>query len=230
MCMSSTPPPNKKSFPENALPNASGTLGERIAQLGVICREKDVTLQELSEHLEGRSLLLLIFLFALPFCQPIPMLGLSTPLGLLLAFLGWRMMWGKELCIPHRFRSVKIPHKFFPALLSGAGRLLKWIERHLRQQWTGLVAHPWTYRICGANLLFCALLLALPLPIPFSNFFPALPIVLSMAALIESDGKMLFRAMLMAGINIIFWLIWLLLISLYGWGILDSTWTWLATD
>ncbi len=213
--MSSTPPPDNEAA-------AHRPLGQRIADLAAACRQDSITLQELAQHLDGRSFYLLIFLVSLPFCQPVPMLGLSTPLGLFLAFLGWRMTFGLPLCVPHRLRSVKIPRKFFPRLLSGAGRLLRWLEKRRSNDWGTLAELPWMQRLCGANLLLCAVLLALPLPIPFSNVFPALPIALSMAALVESDGKMLMRAAVAAGLNLAFWITWLVLIILYGWPIVEK--------
>jgi hypothetical protein len=197
-------------------------LGERIVRLAAVCREEDITLQELVDRMEGRSFILLTFLISLPFCQPVPMLGLSTPLGSLLAYFGWRMMLGKELRLPKRFQQLVIPKKFFPLLLSGAGRLLRWLERHLRRQWSDLVQPEWVKQACGANIVLCAVLLALPLPIPFSNVFPALPIALSAAALLESDGKMLIRAAAAAAVNAIFWITWIVLIAIYGWPVVET--------
>ena len=212
----STPPPDSKDAVHRP-------LGQRIADLAAACRQDSVTLQELAENLDGRSFYLLIFLVSLPFCQPVPMLGLSTPLGLFLAFLGWRMTLGLPLRVPLRLRHIKIPRKFFPRLLAGAGRLLRWLEKHRGNDWGAVTELFWVQRLCGANLLLCAALLALPLPIPFSNFFPALPIALSMAALVESDGKMLLRAAVAAGFNLLFWLTWLVLIILYGWPVVEKT-------
>ena len=43
-------------------------------------------------------------------------------------------------------------------------------------------------RTSGAIILVCGLLLLLPLPVPFSNAFPALTIILLAAAGLERDG------------------------------------------
>jgi hypothetical protein len=158
----------------------------------------------------------------------VPLAGLSTPFGSLLAFFGWRMMFGLELRLPQRWRRLVIPKKFFPLLLTGAGRLLRWLERHLRKQWRSFVEPEWVQRLCGANIFVCALLLALPLPVPFSNIFPALPIALSAAALLEDDGKMMLRAAVAAVANLVFWLVWLVLIWVYGWAVVEKATAWIG--
>ena len=194
-------------------------IGVRISRLADECCERDVTLAELVERMEGQSRLLLVFLVSLPFCQPVPLLGLSTPFGLLLLFLGWQILLGQEFRLPQRFQSLVIPRKFFPVLLGGAGRLLRWLEKHLRPQWQWVFKPAWVVRLCGANILVCSALLALPLPIPASNVFPAIPIAISAAALLEGDGKMLIRAIVAAIANIAFWVTWAVLIGVYGWEI-----------
>lgn len=222
-----------ESNPAPAIPDdrasaaAPVSIGERIVRLAASCRERDTTLQDLVDKTDGRSFLVLMFLTSLPFCQPIPLFGLSTPFGLLHAFLGWRMMTGKELRLPERMKGIVIPKKFFPTLLNGAGRLLRWLERRLRPQWPSFIEPAWVRRACGANIFACALLLSLPLPIPFSNIFPAIPIMLSTAALIESDGKMLARAAVAAAANLVFWSVWLVLVCLYGWVVVEKASAWM---
>jgi hypothetical protein len=207
-----SPSPNAKREP----------IGMRISRLANECREGDVTLAELTKHMEGQSRLLLVFLVSLPFCQPVPLLGLSTPFGLLLFLLGWQILLGREFHLSQRFQGLVIPRKFFPTLLAGAGRLLRWLEKRLRPQWQWALRPPWVTRLCGANILVCSALLALPLPIPASNVFPALPIAISAAALLEDDGKMLMYAAVAAMANVIFWTAWAILIGVYGWEIISQ--------
>ncbi|MDR1497005.1 MAG: exopolysaccharide biosynthesis protein [Puniceicoccales bacterium] len=205
------------------------SIGAIVSRLAVECRERDVTLGGLVERLEGRSSLLLVFLLALPFCQPVPLAGFSTVMGAPLAFLGWRLMIGGELRLPRRYEGAIVPKKLFPVLLGGAGRLLRWMERHLKEQWGNLLAPAWVARVCGANIFVCALLLALPGFIPCSNFFPAFAIALTAAALLESDGKMLVRAAVASVINLLFWGTWGVLIWLYGWAVVKKTVTWVQS-
>jgi hypothetical protein len=208
---------------------ATLTLGERVLRLAAECRGRDLTLGELQKHIGRHSQFLLIFLMALPFCQPIPLLGVSTPFGLLLALLGLQLALGRELAVPQRFCETVIPKKFFPVLLTGAGRLLHRLEKHLRRRNVAFVESPTVRRVCGANIALCALLLSLPVPIPFSNVFPAIPIALTAAALLESDGTMLKRAAASAVVNLLFWATWAFLIAWFGWLVVEQFRTWLWT-
>jgi hypothetical protein len=207
--------------------NLQSELGASLVRLAEECRGRDVTLGELSERTGGRSPLLLVFLLALPFCQPVTLPGVSTPFGLLLFVLGWQMARGRELSVPERFQKTVIPKVFFPLLLSGAGWLLRWLEKHLRRRDAAFAEAAATRRFCGVNIAICALLLSLPLPIPFSNVFPALPVAIAAAALLESDGKVLWLAAVAAVINLFFWAGWVFLICRFGWQAVESFHAWL---
>ncbi|MDR1818012.1 MAG: exopolysaccharide biosynthesis protein [Puniceicoccales bacterium] len=207
---------------------AAGPMHERLDVLARECRGRDVSLGELSALLAGDSAPLLLFVLAVPFCQPVPLFGLSTPVGLLLACLGWQVVCGRSPVVPRRFASIVIPKKFFPALLGGTGRLLRWLESRRRSgEWTALAVSPVTRRLCGANITLCALLLALPVPIPCSNIFPSLPIALGAAAMLERDGRMMLRAGAAAVVNLLFWAVWGVLIGVYGWGAAEAVGDWL---
>ena len=59
--------------------------------------------------LSGKGRPLLLILLSLPFCQPLQIPGMSTPFGLLIAFLGWRMSFGKSIWLPEWILSKTIP-------------------------------------------------------------------------------------------------------------------------
>ena len=204
-------------------------IGTRIAQLAWECRERDVTLGELLARMEGHSLLLLIFLLSIPFCQPIPLTGLATVFGIPLTYLGWRMMSGKKLTLPARLRGIVVPKRFFPMLLTHTGRLMRWLERHLRGEWSELLEPRWVRQACGVNIFVSSFLLALPVLVPCSNFFPALPVALTAAALLERDGKMLIRALVATIANAAFWIFWAVLIYLYGGAAVSKVEAWVGS-
>jgi hypothetical protein len=220
----SEPPPKE---PETQAPvPARITLGGRVATLAQECREREVTLGELLERMEGHSVLLLVFLLSLPFCQPVPLTGLATIVGIPLTWLGWCMMLGKDLRLPPRLQRITMPRKFFPALLSGTGYMLRWLEQHLHGHWSGLLKPRWVQRACGANIFVSSFLLALPVGLPCSNFCPALPVALTAAALLENDGKMLVRAVVATLLNAAYWMFWGVLIALYGGEAVETVKTW----
>ncbi len=186
---------------------AHAPLSRRLLELAEACRGRDVTLAELASFGDERedAAFLLVLLLSLPFCQPVPLAGLSTPFGLMLAALGWGMLRQRPFRVPARIAAVRVPHRFFPLLIKGAARLVGWIERRLHRRRVGLARSPRLRRMHGAMITFWALMLALPLPIPLSNVFSALPLPLLAAALLEDDGVMVMRAYVAGAVCMAYW-------------------------
>ncbi len=183
-------------------------VSERLRELEQALRGREVTLAELAavgDESED-AYFLLALLLSLPFCQPVPLAGLSTPFGIMLAAIGWAMARGKPFRVPARIAAVRVPHTFVPFLLRTAARMVGWLESHLRRRRESLARSPRWRRAHGVVILFWSAMLALPLPIPFSNVFSALPIPLLAAALLEDDGVMVLRAYAASALCAAYWL------------------------
>jgi hypothetical protein len=64
-----------------------------------------LSLFEIMGILSGKGRTLLLILLSLPFCQPIQIPGMSTPFGLMIAFIGFRMSFGKNAWLPKKVMS-----------------------------------------------------------------------------------------------------------------------------
>ncbi len=181
---------------------------------------KPITLQKIIEILHGRGLDLLVLLLALPFCIPIPLLGLSTPFGLALMFLGLRTSLRKHPWLPQRLLQREIPYptliKIIQTALTVTTRLEKVLHPRLKffKRWATFTA------LNGLVIASSAFLLMLPIPIPFTNTLPALSIVLTAAGMIEEDGAVIVAGYLMAGASWVYilslWLVGKMGVSLLG--------------
>lgn len=140
------------------------------------------------EVLRGRAYTLLLILIALPFCTPIPLPGLSTPFGLVVAVIGFRLALRQKPWLPRRLLDTTLPPRFFARLLGATHRLVRALEAFLRPRWSGLLEMIAIQHGCGVIVCLSGLLLLLPLPIPFSNGLPALTVVLIGCAILERDG------------------------------------------
>ena len=65
-----------------------------LKALAEVFAEREVTLSELMERLGARASALLVLILGLPFCAPIMIPGLSTPFGLVIAFIAGRHALG----------------------------------------------------------------------------------------------------------------------------------------
>ena len=163
-------------------------LSEEIARLVAAFAERPVRLREILETTHGRGYTLLLALLALPFCTPIPLPGLSTPFGIMIAVIGFRLTLREKPWLPERLLDTTLPARFFPQFLTATRRLVRGMEIFLRPRWTWLLDTGVLHHAYGAIILVSGLLLLLPLPVPFTNALPALTVVLLAAAMLERDG------------------------------------------
>lgn len=169
-------------------------LSHELAGLAEVASQRTLSLGEILERLRGRVYPLLLVLIAVPFCQPIALPGLSTPFGLVIALLGLRFAFRQKPWLPARLMRVSLTPRFLPAVLRGGARILGWIEKLLHPRLAWVFEWKLIQFTTGIAICFCGLLLLLPLPVPFSNLFPALAVVLGASAISERDGLMLFVA------------------------------------
>jgi hypothetical protein len=161
-------------------------------EFALILREfevESVTIREVMALLHGRGWVLLIMLLALPFCTPIPLPGLSTPFGLIIAIVGVRLSLGAKPWLPVRLLETRLPPAVFARVFSVTRKILLAFERLLRPTLLWLTGSPRLEQLHAVPIVVCAVLLLLPLPIPFSNVLPAWGVLLLAGGLLERDGR-----------------------------------------
>ncbi len=169
----------------NTQPN---TLSVELHGLAEEFQHHAVTVDEVIGVLQERAYTLLILLFALPFCAPVTLPGLSTPFGLIIAIVAGRFALGLPPWLPQRLRRTVLPPRFFRRLLGGASRIIGLLERVLRPRIPALTATTRLVRLHAVMVCLAACVLLIPAPLPFSNTLPALGIVLGAAGVMERDG------------------------------------------
>jgi len=189
-----------------SLPRPAQTLSTELKVLGEMFAEREVTLREVMERLGVRASGLVVIIFALPFCAPVTLPGLSTPFGLVIAFIAGRHALGRAPWLPQRLLARKLPPRFFKTVIGGTKRLVGWTERHLRPRWPWLTGTTSRLRFHSWSICFAALLLALPLGgIPFTNTLPGLAIFIGMLGIMAGDGlAILIGYVLLAGTLVYF--------------------------
>jgi len=156
-----------------------------------------VTGRVLIEHLSTRGHALLAFFLVLPFLQPIPLPGFSTPIGLAIALLGVLMALGQPPWLPRRWLDRELPPGVVLKAVRAGQKLLSRTERIVRPRGKWFHSHPWTHAIAGDVIAVSGVELALPLPILFTNTMPALVIAITTVGLLEEDAVLVVTGWLL---------------------------------
>jgi len=166
-----------------------------------------VTLREVMSVLHGRGYVLLVMLLALPFSTPIPLPGLSTPFGLVIALIGTRLALGQKPWLPARLLDTRLSPKFFVKVFAAARKILRGFEFFLRPRLLWLTKSPALQQLHAVPIVLCAVFLLLPLPIPFSNIIPAFSILLMSAGLLERDGGFIVSGYFSCVLAVLFFIV-----------------------
>ena len=141
--------------------------------------------------LGNRGASALVVLFSLPFTFPLQIPGFSTPFGILLAFLGSRIVFSRPLWCPKRFRKKSFSSQSIAKLVDKTIRVVAYMQRFLRPRFPILVKNPLFSCLNGFLIVVLALILSLPLPIPLSNMLTAFPMLSLGLSLLEEDGLLI---------------------------------------
>ncbi len=179
-------------------------LSAELLELAESVQDRDLTLGDLMNQLEGRVYTLFLVLLSLPFCQPVMLPGLSTPFGVVIALLGLRFAFRKKPWLPKRLTSTRLTAKFLPAVMRSSAKFLRAMEKLLHPRLIGIFDYHIAHIFAGIVIFICGALLLLPLPVPFSNLLPALAVVLTAAAFSERDGYCLIAAATVFALTIAF--------------------------
>ncbi len=198
----------------------SGTsLHERLTQLAVVAGDKPLTmgdgLNRLAMGSNGYAIPLL--LLSLPGALPMPALGLSSLLGVVVVLLGLQMFVGKKgVWLPPQFRNTRIRPDWSQRAARLGERFLPWLERLVKPR-LNWMRYRLGYALLGLVVSMLGVLMMLP--IPGTNTPPALVLLSLSISLIENDGLMALLAIVFAVILVLLYaeILYLLIIWLSEW-------------
>lgn len=164
------------------------TIEENILLLQKIGKNSSISIGEILNILSEKGQSLIILFLSLPFCQPLQIPGLSTPFGLAIAFLGLKMTFGKYAWLPKRILTKSITPRTLQKLTEKILWLLKKMKGWIYPRLAWLCYYPAFHIINGLLISILGILLALPLPTPFSNLMAAWSILFIGLGLLKDDG------------------------------------------
>ena len=206
--------------PMPTAPSPRPKFSQELRKLAEQFADHPTRISEILTATQGRGFNLLLLLIGLPFLTPIPLPGFSTPFGLVVLVIGARQALGRQPWLPEKALQRELPARFIARLLGAASRIVRWLEVLLRPRLTFL-HEQWVYRrIAGTLIMLSGLLLLLPLPIPLSNSFPALTVVLLAAGAMERDGLFFLAGCGMFMVTLAYFA----LLAFGGTHVLDNLW------
>lgn len=183
------------------------TFSAELQALAEKFADRPARLSEILEATHGRGFALLLIFISLPFVTPIPLPGLSTPFGLTVALIGARLAIGKKPWLPQRLLAWELPSGFLTKILRAAGRVVHVLEFLLKPRLMFFHDSRVFQKVAGTMILLSGLLLLLPLPIPFTNLFPAATVVLLAASSLERDGVCFLAGCVMFALGVAYFVL-----------------------
>lgn len=155
-----------------------------LSRMEVMARDGDVELGTLITAAGSRAHAMGIVVLALPEALPLPVVGMSTILGIPLMILsGHLAMFGSGRGIPRRLAQRRLPARLVLLVAGRAAPVLRWLERLSRPRW-----RPFARRERLLALVCLVLALVIALPIPFGNLPPAVCLLAIAAGMVQRDG------------------------------------------
>jgi hypothetical protein len=145
-------------------------------------------LREVLGALQGRAYELLMVVLVLPFAVPVSVPGMSTPFGIVIAIVAAQLAASRLPWLPRRLLDARIPAGFLAKVLAAAQRVVLLLEKLIRPRFAAATQSRMLVGLHLMGIVLAALLVALPLPIPFTNMIPAWAILLIAMGLMERDG------------------------------------------
>lgn len=146
-----------------------------------------VRLSDLLCSTGDRGFALVLLLATFPFVLPFPTLGLATPVGFALALAALGLVLGRPAALPLSLGSLAVS----PAALSRASAVVSrgaWVLARIARPRMPFMMRQSMRIALGISLFTAAVVLGLPIPLPLSNFFPAVAIILLAVGVLEGDG------------------------------------------
>jgi hypothetical protein len=165
---------------------------ELLKEIKSLNAEMPMSIGEILTKLRHRGPLLMMFLFLLPFMQPIPLPGLSTVISVVLVIQVWCFMTERPPWMFKRWQDQMLTHEKFALFEKGADRIIPIIMSFVKKRGEKYFSSKSLRYLSGIIMMIQTLFLSLPLPIPFSNVIPALALMALVIAHIEHDGWLLF--------------------------------------
>ena len=152
---------------------------------------------------EGIQFLIIILLA--PFLIPASIPGSSTPFGILIILLEISFLLNKPLYIPNFIGKYEINRSTVLKLFEILEKVLGYVEKISKPRGT-ISTKKHILQLNAIVSILLSVLLFLPLPIPFTDFTPAVSMLLLSVSSLESDSYLMILGYIATVLTIIYFL------------------------
>lgn len=150
-------------------------------------KQDTVSIDELKTALHERGFAVLLIIFCMPMCVPVPVPpGYTALFSVPLFILSVQLIAGMDSpWLPRWLRNKRVRRSLIAAIAEKAIPLLRKVERYLKPRWPFATGKTGEQSIGVFTFLFTV---SIAVPLPFTNLIPAYGVVLMCLGLLSRDG------------------------------------------
>ena len=179
------------------------TTSKKLMEIQKGLSAEKISLKELMDVMSGEGVQFLIIILLAPFLIPASIPGSSTPFGILIILLELAFLRNKSLYIPNFIGKYEFSQETVFKLFDVLYKILGYLEKISKPRGK-LYDNKIVLKINAVINIILAVLLFLPLPIPFTDFTPALSMLMLSVSTLERDSYLMIFGYIAATLTVFY--------------------------
>ena len=175
---------------DNNSENTILSISEKLNLIKNSLTDDYVSIETLLELLFNESIHIMIIVLVAPFLLTVSIPGSSIPFGILIILLEISVLFNMNLHLPKRVLNYTLSKESINALFAVLNKAMLCLEKISKPR-GHLTENKLFNTVNSLIIIFLAALLFLPLPIPFTDFAPAVSILILSVSCLENDSYLL---------------------------------------
>lgn len=163
---------------------------DKLSELQTELPDENVSLKELIDIMSSEGVQVLIIILLAPFLIPASIPGSSTPFGILIILLEIAYLSNKKLYIPDFIGKYELSKESVLKLFEILEKALGYVEKISKPRGK-LSSKKYVLHLNAVINIILAFFLFLPLPIPFTDFIPAVSMLMIAVSTLEHDSYLM---------------------------------------
>jgi hypothetical protein len=180
---------------------------DSVSRISKEIPEEGITFKDFLELIGEQGGLLSCLVLVAPFLFPVSIPGSSLPFGLAILLINVGIILKRHPLIPKVIMEYKISQNNMLKILNGMSTVLTKFEKITKPRLTVLAGTDNIFYVNSSLIIFCSLLLMLPLPVPLTDFLPAYSILFLTLGSIERDGYLILAGYSLAVVTTVYFLL-----------------------